>query len=676
LKFQGDAYYRLGDHEKAVSVYESAIPFLIKAENFYESEYRYSKPEIKDFVQQVKDIFGFLIESLLVSQRLSTSLSAADAYLELQIPSTAKTRYIEALTLSERITTGAFVYRQTEQSEIHYGLARAEAMLGNQDQARALIEKAIAIHEDSFPNESVSGGTGILNLGFTYGYGVPYKGSINASFKFEAENPCLATNAGQDFLVERRCATVTQYFECRQRYFDFYISWLLQQHQANPTAGFDVRALEASEQAKSFSFRRPDSEVSAQNRFAPTRTLAEIQAAIGDSETLVLEYFLGQDASYLWVLSQDGALQVHTLPPRSEIEAQAQAFYDLLTSPTGRVRPQTTAQAGAALSAMILGPVADQLGTQRLVIVADGLLQYLPFAALPNPNPDNVPTASALQGEYGSVLNPLLLDHEVVYLPTASTLVTLRRNAPLRPQPTQELAFFANPVFNHRDLRVRQVKLFPWSRPFSSSELANIEALYSAIPATERELDSILETNLLPEDKVKTFFGYDANLRAAVDSRLGQYRMVHFASHGIFNSNAPERSGIVLSGLREDGVVQAGLLSPTYAFNEMNLAATELVVLSGCRTGLSQGHIGREGMTGLTNGLFDAGAERVVASLWSVRDDATRELMNRFYGRMLDPENPIPPAQALIEAQRSMWNEPRWQTPYNWAAFTLQGVWE
>lgn len=73
--------------------------------------------------------------------------------------------------------------------------------------------------------------------------------------------------------------------------------------------------------------------------------------------------------------------------------------------------------------------------------------------------------------------------------------------------------------------------------------------------------------------------------------------------------------------------------------------------------------------------MFDAGAECVVTSLWSVRDDATRELMNRFYQRMLDPENSMRLAEALRDAQISMWNEPRWQTPYNWAAFTLQGEW-
>ena len=676
LKLQGDAYYQLGDYEGAVSAYESSIQWLVKAEEFYQEDYKDSSPKVKNWVEEVRGMFGSQIDHLFLTQRLDAVSNSANAYLELQKPETAKLFYQDALTLNTQVTQRKEIYRQTEKAEIFYGIARAEAMLGNRDEAREAIKQTIAINEAFFPNEAVSGGSGILDVGFTYGYGVPYQGSISSNFKFESTNPWLAVNANQNFLSEQRCATVTQYFQCRQKYFDFYINWLLQEHQANPAAGYDILAFEASEQAKSFSFRRPDGEVSAQDRFAPPRSVREIQAAIGDENTLVLEFFLGEEASYLWMLAGDGALQVYTLPPRSEIETQAQTFYELLTSPTGRVRPQTTAKAGEALSQMLLGPVADQLGNQRLVIVADGFLQYLPFSVLPNPSPNTFPTDAALQGEYGPVLNPLLLDHEIVHLPSASTLVALRQNAPSRPQPTQELAFFANPVFNHKDERVEQVKLFEWSEPLTQAELDNVEALYSSIPATERELENILDTQFLPEDQVQTFFGYEANLESALSPDLGQFRIVHFASHGIFNSNAPERSGIVLSGLSEDGVVQAGLLSPTYAFNDMDLSATELVVLSGCRTGLSQSQVGREGMTGLTNGLFDAGAERVVSSLWSVRDDATRELMNRFYQLMLDPENPLRPAEALTEAQRSMWNEPRWQTPYNWAAFTLQGVWE
>jgi CHAT domain-containing protein len=108
----------------------------------------------------------------------------------------------------------------------------------------------------------------------------------------------------------------------------------------------------------------------------------------------------------------------------------------------------------------------------------------------------------------------------------------------------------------------------------------------------------------------------------------------------------------------------------------MDLSGTELVVLSGCRTGISSDEVVREGLTGLTGGLLSAGTDRVVVSLWSVQDKATRELMSRFYQRMLDHDTPLTPAQALRAAQLSMWEESRWQTPYYWAAFIIQGEWQ
>ncbi|WP_204152033.1 CHAT domain-containing protein [Leptolyngbya sp. CCY15150] len=692
LKNIADSYFKLENFSAASEAYSSAIPMLYEAEEFY----RYLQEGSNDvtssavlsflsrFLQTAENtlspelVDGFIVNYLVDSQ-FTASLNSADAHLFLEQPDVARQLYVDALNLSEKIGSnqlGSLVYQQTERAEIFYGIALAESMLGNQEDAKAAISEAIQSNELSFPNESLSGGSGVVSLGFEYGYGIPYEGSISANLNFEAENPWLSVSADDKPLAERRCATVTRYFACRQRYFDLYISLLLQQHQENPNAGFDILAFEASEQAKAFSFERPSISDSTQDRFAPAQSLPDIQAAIADDDTLLLQFFLGENDSYLWLLNGDGDLQTHVLPPRAVIEEKAQAFYEMLTSPIGRVRPKATTEIGTELSDMLFAPVADQLGTQRLVIVADGFLQYLPFNVLPNPNPDNSPSESARLGEYGQILNPLLLDHEIIHLPSASALVALRQNAPNRPQADKELAFFANPVFNHRDTRVNEVKAFDWAAPMAPSELSEVEVLYSQIPATEQEIDAVLESDWIPADQVQKFFGYDASLESALDPALGDFRIVHFASHGIFNSKAPERSGVVLSGINEDGVVQAGLLSPTYAFNEMDLSATELVVLSGCRTGLSQGQVGREGVTGLTNGLFDAGAERIVSSLWSVRDDATRELMNRFYRLMLDPDSPMRPAEALTEAQRSMWNEPRWQTPYNWAAFTLQGVWE
>ena len=98
-------------------------------------------------------------------------------------------------------------------------------------------------------------------------------------------------------------------------------------------------------------------------------------------------------------------------------------------------------------------------------------------------------------------------------------------------------------------------------------------------------------------------------------------------------------------------------------------------ILSGCKTGFGRGYTIREGLTGLTGGFLAAGTDRIVVSLWRVGDRATRELMIRFYQRMLNKDHPMPAAQALRAAQISMWEDSYWQTPYYWAAFTIQGEW-
>jgi CHAT domain-containing protein len=129
----------------------------------------------------------------------------------------------------------------------------------------------------------------------------------------------------------------------------------------------------------------------------------------------------------------------------------------------------------------------------------------------------------------------------------------------------------------------------------------------------------------------------------------------------VVDTARPERSGIVL----RDGLLRAGEI------RGLRLPA-ELVVLSACRTALGREMRG-EGLVGLTHGFLRAGAERLVVSLWSVDDEATAELMGRFYRGML--REGLPAGRALREAQLSLRREPRWQAPYYWAAFTFQGEW-
>jgi len=145
---------------------------------------------------------------------------------------------------------------------------------------------------------------------------------------------------------------------------------------------------------------------------------------------------------------------------------------------------------------------------------------------------------------------------------------------------------------------------------------------------------------------------------------------VHFATHGLIDSVHPELSGIVLSLVDERGRPEDGFLRLHDIYN-LRLGA-DLVVLSGCRTALGKDVKG-EGLVGLTRGFMYAGVPRVVASLWQIDDQATSELMRRFYESMLIGH--LPPAQALRTAQLAMWRTTRWSAPRYWAAFTLQGDW-
>ena len=164
---------------------------------------------------------------------------------------------------------------------------------------------------------------------------------------------------------------------------------------------------------------------------------------------------------------------------------------------------------------------------------------------------------------------------------------------------------------------------------------------------------------------------FDANRSTALSPELSQYRFVHFATHGLINSEHPELSGLVFSLVDPNGKQQDGFLQLKDIY-DLNLPA-DLVVLSACETGLGK-EINGEGLIGLTRGFMYAGATRVVASLWNVSDVATAQLMANFYSAM--EKEHLPPAAALRSAQISMWKQRRWNSPYFWAAFQIQGDWK
>jgi CHAT domain-containing protein/tetratricopeptide (TPR) repeat protein len=426
--------------------------------------------------------------------------------------------------------------------------------------------------------------------------------------------------------------------------------------------------------------------------------LREIQAQL-DQGTMLLEYSLGEERSYVWVVTRD-SLKTYELPKREQIERAARLVYDLLTARSqskagqdAQQKQERVAQADSQLinasrelSQMVLGPMGSELGAERLVIVADGALQYVPFPALSvvsgqlSVAPPRRTNSGPGMTNNGPLTNyrSLIQDHEIISLPSASALAIQRQGLVNRKPAPNAVAVIADPVFSAADERIGALAKTVAAKHVQGDGSANtriIEHLADnsgliirRLKYTRQEADQILAE--APRAKNLRAIDFKANRATATGGELSKYRYVHFATHGYIDSERPNLSAIVLSLVDEEGKPQNGFLRANEIYN-LNLPA-ELVVLSACETGLGK-EIKGEGLVGLTQGFMYAGARRVVVSLWNVNDKATAELMARFYRGMLREKKT--PAAALRAAQIEMSRQKQWQSPYYWAAFTLQGEW-
>jgi CHAT domain-containing protein/Tfp pilus assembly protein PilF len=428
----------------------------------------------------------------------------------------------------------------------------------------------------------------------------------------------------------------------------------------------EISALEDEYQQVQSAIRKSSPQYSALTQPQPL-DLKGIQQQL-DPNTVLLEYSLGEDRSYVWVVSPD-SLKTYTLPKRAEVESVARHVVNSLTARSVVNSLESQAQrrtrialadaefqrTATELSRMILAPVTAEFGNNRLVVVADGALQYVPFAALPvAPN------------------RPLILEHEIVSLQSASAFALQRQNLANRPLAPKAVAVIADPVYSINDARLN-----PDATVKESAATRIIEHLPGGpsgqlsiprLPFTRWEADQILAVS--PAGSTLKAVDFNANRAIAGSGELSHYRYVHFATHGYLDTTRAGLSAVVLSMFDKEGKPQDGFLR-THDIYNLKLPA-ELVVLSACETGLGKEVTG-EGLEGLTRAFMYAGARRVVVSLWNVNDKATAALMQRLYTGML--RSGKTPAAALRAAQIEMLRTRQWQSPYFWAPFVMQGEW-
>ncbi len=432
-------------------------------------------------------------------------------------------------------------------------------------------------------------------------------------------------------------------------------------------------------------------------------TLPQIQQQVLDDRTALLEYCLGEQNSYLWVVQRSG-VQLFRLAPRSRIEKLATEFRGQLIPPKlqrriagidivddeqrglGVVGPSENVPAYVAASnalyRAVLEPAASSIGDKRLLVVADGALNYIPFEAL---------VKSSAGADYTS-LDYLVKTNEVVYTPSASVIGALQQQSGRNPttiggNPTvregaKRILLVADPVFNTNDPRLRGAYATQSTGPTRGLDLGLESAVndvtgqqssglqLARLSGTRTEAEEIAKIARTGGNQTDTWLDLHASEDDLRSRDISNYRIVHVATHGLLDAERPQFTGVVLSLVGNK--MNDGFLRTDEVFN-LKLGSP-LVMLSACDTGLGKEKRG-EGVMGLTRAFMYAGAPTVGVSLWSVADKSTAELMTDFYGRLLSARNPESPATAMRDAQLAMIAGRKYSAPFYWAPFILVGEW-
>lgn len=713
----GHCYLSMGDHRQALEYANQSVKLALTIKN------RQAEADGMTLLCKVYEAMGDYENALnacnraLPLHRANKDLpTEADTLTSLGSVYAKKGDNAKAIESSEAALA---IYRATddttgELSALH-ALGRFALEGGDLDSARKLLEQAIAL------TESLRANVGSHQLRLTYMAGVQgvYESYVDLLMQFHQREPGkgyeqtalqfserVRARGLLDLLAESR-AQIRQGADAGllekerillQRLNDKDAVWKRIRNNERTKKQAEIIAAEINELTTQLELvevqLRSSSPRYAELTHPRTLPFAEIQNRLLDENTVLLEFSLGKRQSWLWAVTPN-TISSYRLPARREIETATRKVYELLIArQPGKGESEAEwklrvaeadsklDQESVLLSRMLLGQIATRLRQEwkgkRLLVVAGGALEYLPFAMLPLPSENNESQR-------------LIAEHEIVNLPSASVLSSIRREKSARQLPAKTVAILADPVFEANDPRVilatrnrtrsRDVAVRTRSEDETETQASDLQLSLrslaensvrgnlSRLPFSREEADAI--TSFVPAKSYLKATDFQANREKAMSGELADYRIVHFATHGLLNSEHPELSGLVLSLVDESGRSQNGFLRMHEIYN-LRLPA-EVVVLSACQTGLGK-EIKGEGLVGLTRGFMYAGTQRVVASLWQVDDLATAELMERFYRGML--KDGLRPAAALREAQIEMMKEKRWKSPYFWASFVLSGDWQ
>jgi CHAT domain-containing protein len=364
-------------------------------------------------------------------------------------------------------------------------------------------------------------------------------------------------------------------------------------------------------------------------------SLQEAQRELLDSKTAFFAYCIGKEHSYAFVITKKD-FRIYPLPPRENIQRQVSDYLKVISD-----KENKNFKLGYELFSALVLPGLDK-NMKNIIFIPDDILHFLPFETL---------ITDKKKRDW------LIKDYKIAYAPSISSLREIIQHKKSNgPKPRMDILAFGDPFFGPWEAGDNGKDIF---QDYYTSNAFNFFRLkYSGF-----EIDKI--SALFKKRKRKIFRREEASKEQLINHSLDDYKIIHFATHSIIDEKIPARSSIVLS-LDED-LTQDGFLQMREIYNlKLN---SDLVTLSSCQTGLGE-FIKGEGIEGINRAFFYAGTSSVLMSLWAVNDQASYQLMERFYSHLRSSESIM---SALRKAKLELIDSNTLSHPYYWAGFIVSG---
>ena len=580
--------------------------------------------------------------------------------LELKDYSEAEILYKQALQIGEKLGSSAILRRA------NFGLAKTNEKLKKYD--FAILYYLNAINEIEHVRSKM--GLDINESGYIHSQLNVYEHLLNLYFILYSQDPEKEFGAEMFLTAEKGKARsflenledseiniskkISDEYEKKELEITNRISTLLEQLSLGDIASssevekIEKELLQAEDDYTNLLNQMLLEKVNISNVISPKPfNLDYLQDRYLDPKTVLIEYSLGEDKSFIFFVSKN-IFEIFELPSQSKIKDSIKAYLKVLTNPSQE--NYIIQKASRRLYFELFEPLDEIMpeDVTNLIIIPDGILYYLPFETLLSSSQEN------LNGE-----NYLISRFAISYMPSASSLLFLDSKKNNKPY-LKELLIFGDPDYSFQSSARLKNQQNPLKKLYEIYENQGYQ--FQPLPFSRKEINKI--SGYFPKKKTDIFLSGDASENTIKQLPLGDYRVIHFACHSFLDESFAMRSALVLS-LDED-FKEDGFLKVREIYNlDLN---SELVVLSACRTGLGKME-GSDGVLGLPRIFFYAGAKSVVSTLWGINDRSTVVFMSYFYELLSRGKDK---AHALRMAKIRMIKS-KYSHPYYWGAFILNG---